>query len=167
MKRRSTRTITVLSQASLVTTPWRTRFGISAPSRGLRGRLAAPLAENGLDAGDVAPHLAHPRGIFELAAGALETQVEDLLAERLDFLGQLVLGAGPQIAGFHALHDGSSSPGRVTKRVPIGSLAAANWKASRATSWVTRSSSNMMRRGLTRQTQNSGEALPLPMRTSA
>src|SRR4030088_329076 len=119
MKRRSTRTITVLSQASLVTTPWRTRFGMLTPSLGLRDRRAAPLAENGLDAGDVAPHLAHPRGVFELATGALETQVEDLLAERLDFLGQLVFGAGSQIARFHAFHDGSSSPRRVTKRVPI------------------------------------------------
>src|SRR5689334_7869356 len=124
MTRRSTRTITVLLQASLTTTPWRTRLGMLAPNRGLRGRAghlgAAPLAENGLDAGDIAPHLAHPRGVFELTTGALEPQVEDLLAERLDLLGQLVLGAGPQIARFHALHDGSSSPRRVTKRVPIG-----------------------------------------------
>src|SRR3984893_1563933 len=150
MTRRSTRTITVLSQASLTTTPWRTRFGMLAPSRGLRGRLAAPLAENGLDAGDVAPHVAHPRGVLELTAGALETQVEDLLAEGLDLLGQLVLGAGPQVAGFHALHDATSSPRRVTKRVPIGSLAAASSKASRATSGVTPSSSNMMRPGCAR-----------------
>src|SRR3984893_7181885 len=167
MTRRSTRTITVLSQASLTTTPWRTRFGILTPSRGLRGRLVAALAEDGPDAGDMAPHLAYPRGVFELAAGALETQVEDLLAEGLDLLGQLVLGAGPQVAGFHALHDGSSSPRRVTKRVPIGSLAAASSKASRATSGVTPSSSNMMRPGFTLATQNSGEPLPLPMRTSA
>src|SRR5439155_16155541 len=167
MTRRSTRTITVLLQASLTTPPWRTRLGMLAPSRGLRGRLAAPLAENGLDAGDVAPYLAHPRGVFELTAGALETQVEDLLAERLDFFGQLVFGAGPQVAGFHALHDGSSSPRRVTKRVAIGSLAAANSKASRASSGGTPSSSNMMRPGFTRHTQNSGEPLPLPMRTSA
>src|SRR5437588_1089615 len=167
MTRRSTRTITVLLQASLTTTPWRTRLGMLAPSRGLRGRLAAPLAENGFDAGDVAPHLAHPRGVFELTAGALEPQVEHLLADGLDFLGQLVFGAGPQIARFHAFHDGSSSPRRVTKRVPIGNLAAANSKASRATSGVTPSSSNMMRPGFTRHTQNSGEPLPLPMRTSA
>src|SRR5436309_12365870 len=125
MKRRSTRTITVLSQASLVTTPWRTRFGMLTPSLGLRDRRAAPLAENCLDAGDVAPHLAHPRGVFKLTAGALETQVEDLLAERLDLFGQLVLRAGPQVAGFHALPDGTSSPRRDTQRVPSGSLAAA------------------------------------------
>src|SRR5947207_13893065 len=167
MKRRSTRTITVLSQASLVTTPWRTRFGMLTPSLGLRDRRAAPLAENGLDARDVAPHLAHPRGVFELTAGALETQVEDFLAERVDLLGQLVFGASSQIGGFPTFHDASSSPGRVTKRVAIGNLAAASSKASRATSGVTPSSSNMMRPGFTRQIQNSGEPLPLPMRTSA
>src|SRR5438477_427081 len=61
MKRRSTRTITVLSQASLVTTPWRTRFGMLTPSLGLRDRRAAPLAENGLDA-------AHPEFRRALAA---------------------------------------------------------------------------------------------------
>src|SRR3954453_14598750 len=110
MTRRSTRTITVLLQASLTTTPWRTRLGMLAPSRGLRGRRAAPLAKNSLDARDVAPHLAHPRGVFELTAGALETQVEDLLAERLDLLGQLVLGAGPESSGFHLLQEGASSP---------------------------------------------------------
>ena len=126
------RTITVLLQASLTTTPWRTRLGMLAPSRGLRGRLAAPLAENGLDAGDVAPYLAHPRGVFELTAGALETQVEDLLAEGIDLLGQLVLGAGPQISGCPTFHDASSSPGRVTKRVAIGNFAAAKSNASRA-----------------------------------
>src|SRR5260370_4853717 len=115
MTRRSTRTITVLLQASLTTTPWRTRLGISAPRR----RLPAPLAENGLDAGDVPPHLAHPRGIFELAAGALKTQIEDLLAESLDLLAKLVLGAGAQVAGPHALPACSSSPWPDTARVAI------------------------------------------------
>src|SRR5947209_14539512 len=121
MTRRSTRTITVLLQASLTTTPWRTRLGISAPRR----CLTAPLAENGLDAGDVAPHLAHPRGVFELTAGALETQVEDLLAERVDLFGQFILAARAQIAGFSALHGCASSPVRLTKRVAIGNFAAA------------------------------------------
>src|ERR1700682_2691173 len=134
MTRRSTRTIAVLSQASLTTTPWRTRFGMLAPSRGLRGRLAAPLAENGLDAGDVAPHLAHPRGVFELTAGALETQVEDLLAERVELLAELVLGTDAQVAGLHAFHGCSSSPRRITNRVWIGSLAAAGSKGSRGAS---------------------------------
>src|SRR5262249_28021991 len=102
MNRRSTRTMTVLSQASLTTTPWRTRFGISTPSRGRR--LAAPLTENGLDARDIAPHLAHSRRVFELTAGALKAQVEDLLAERLGLLGQFIVAAGAQIAGLSAFH---------------------------------------------------------------
>src|SRR5436309_10032288 len=167
MKRRSTRTITVLSQASLVTTPWRTRFGMLTPSLGLRDRRAAPLAENGLDAGDVASHLAHPRGVFELTAGALKTQVEDLLAERVELLAELVHGAGTYVAGFHPFHACSSSPWRITNRVAIGNFAAASSKASRAISGATPSSSNMIRPGLTRHTQNSGEPLPLPIRTSA
>src|SRR6266851_4766546 len=163
MTRRSTRTITVLSQESLTTTPCRMRFGILYPLR----RGAAALAKNGLDARDVAAHLAHPRGVFELAAGALETQVEDLPAERVDLFAQLVDRPGPQVGGFHSLHGWTPSPSRVTNLVPIGSLAAASSKASRATSGGTPSSSNMMRPGLTRQIQNSGEPLPLPMRTSA
>src|SRR5947209_18670273 len=163
MTRRSTRTITVLLQASLTTTPWRTRLGISAPRR----RLTAPLAENCLDAGDVAPHLSYPRGVFELTAGALKTQVEDLLAERVELLAEFVHGAGTYVAGLHPLHECSSSPWRITNRVAIGNLAAASSKASRATSGATPSSSNMIRPGLTRHTQNSGEPLPLPMRTSA
>src|SRR5579863_6860845 len=105
MTRRSTRTTTVLSQESLTTTPWRMRLGILTPNLGRRARLAAPLAENGLDAGDVAPHLAHPRGIFELPAGALKTQVENLLAEGVDLLGQLIDRAGSQIGSLHPLHD--------------------------------------------------------------
>src|SRR6266851_2652787 len=155
--------MTVLSPESLTTTPWRMRFGMLYPLR----RCAAALAENGLDARDVAPHLAHPRGVFELAAGALETQVENLPAERVDLLGQLVERAGPEVGGRHSLHGSTPSPWRVTNRVPIGSLAAPSSKASRATSSGTPSSSNMMRPGFTRQIQNSGEPLPLPMRTSA
>src|SRR5437660_12924484 len=113
MTRRSTRTITVLSHASLTTTPCRTRLGIAASSflRGLRGARA--LAEDGLDTGDVAPHLAHPRGVLELSAGPLEAQVERLLAEILELLLQLVGCLGPDVARLHAA---TSSPSRATKR---------------------------------------------------
>src|SRR3954452_18958004 len=164
MTRRSTRTITVLSQAWLTTTSCSTRFGILLRSR---RRLSAPLAENGFDARDLAPHLANPRGVFELPAGALESQVEDFLAQIVNLLRQLVFAARAQVRGPDALHAVTSSACLVTKRVPIGSFAAANSNASRAISRVTPSSSNMMRPGLTRQTQNSGDPLPLPMRTSA
>src|SRR5438552_18336058 len=110
------------------------RFGILCPLRRLRRRRASPLAENGLDARDVAPHLAHRRGVFELAAGALETQVENLPAQRVDLFGQLVERTGPQVGGLHSLHGSIPSPCRVTNLVPIGSLAAPSSKASRATS---------------------------------
>src|SRR5437868_15537512 len=95
------------------------------------GLLSAAFAENGFDAGDVAPNLAHPRGVFELPAGALEAQVEDLLRQIVDLRGQLVDGARPQIGGFHPLHGCATSPGRVTTRVAIGSFAAASSTASR------------------------------------
>src|SRR5216683_4322143 len=163
MTRRSTRTTIVLSQASLTTTPCRTRFGMTLFLL-LRGGRAGALAQDGLDARDIATDLAHARRVLELTAGALEAQVERLLAKVLDLLFQLVGGFRPEIVSLHA---DASSPSRVTKRVPIGSLAAARSKASRASDAGTPSSSNMMRPGLTRHTQNSGVPLPLPMRTSA
>src|SRR4051794_38571730 len=58
-------------------------------------------------------------------------------------------------------------PTRATKRVLIGSLAAASASASLATVIDTPSSSNSTRPGLTRAAQNSGAPLPEPMRTSA
>src|SRR5207237_10123933 len=125
-------TITVLSQASLVTTPWRTRFGMLTPSLGLRDRRAAPLAENGLDAGDVAPHLAHPRGVFELATGALETQVEDLLAERVDLFGQFILTAPAQLPCLSALHSCSLPSRPLTHRGVLRHFRAPNPRASLA-----------------------------------
>src|SRR6195256_2262331 len=56
---------------------------------------------------------------------------------------------------------------RATKRVLIGSLAAASDSASFAVCTVTPSISKITRPGLTRATHNSGVPLPEPMRTSA
>src|SRR4029077_10761837 len=56
---------------------------------------------------------------------------------------------------------------RSTKRVLIGSLAAASDSASRAVCTATPSISKITRPGFTRATHNSGEPLPEPMRTSA
>src|SRR6267154_5813814 len=56
---------------------------------------------------------------------------------------------------------------RATKRVLIGSLAAASVSASLAVCTVTPSISKITRPGLTRATHNSGVPLPEPMRTSA
>src|SRR5271165_2842378 len=127
-------------------------------------RFAAPLAEDGLDAGDVASHLAHPRGVLQLSVCALKTQIENFLTEHVDLTRKLVIGLGPDITCLHAV---ASSPSRTIKRVARGNFAAASANASRAVSAGTPSSSNMMRPGLTRQIQYSGEPLPLPMRTSA
>src|SRR5438270_515751 len=56
---------------------------------------------------------------------------------------------------------------RATKRVLIGSLAAASDRASFAVCTVTPSISKITRPGFTRATHNSGVPLPEPMRTSA
>ena len=56
---------------------------------------------------------------------------------------------------------------RATKRVLIGSLAAASDSASFAVCTVTPSISKITRPGLTRATHNSGVPLPEPIRTSA
>src|SRR5205814_6965160 len=72
------------------------------------------------------------------------------------------------IGGFHFSHDKHPySAIRATKRVLIGSLAAASVSASLAVCTVTPSISNMTRPGLTRATHNSGVPLPEPIRTSA
>src|SRR5690606_11622088 len=65
VKRRSTRTTTVLSCLSLTTIPWSMRFGIVVPLN-LTLRAGALLLRHGLDPRDVAPHLPHARGVLEL-----------------------------------------------------------------------------------------------------
>src|SRR4030095_5722986 len=119
------------------------------------------------DAGDVAAHLAHAAGLAELTAGLLETQVESFLAQGAELFLELVLCLGAQIVGLHGFSPQPSAPTRATKRVLIGSLAAARASASLATVADTPSSSNSTRPGLTRAAQNTGAPLPEPMRTSA
>src|SRR5665213_1147970 len=108
MKRRSTRTVTVLSCTSLVTTPWSTRFGILLS---FLGGFAGAFAHDRLDARDVAAHLTHACRVLELTARPLEAQIERFLGELGDLALQLVVGLGANVGGLHAL--GSSSPGWV------------------------------------------------------
>src|SRR5262245_60628878 len=133
---------------------------------GLLLLLRALLRGDGLDTGDVAARFLQPRGVLELAGRALETQVEPLLLQIEDRVLPLVLAHRADILDFHLGHLGYSAM-RATKRVLIGSLAAARSSASRATWLVTPSISNSTRPGLTRTTHSSGEPLPEPMRTSA
>src|SRR5262249_8995407 len=115
-----------------------------------------------LQARDVAAHLAHARGVFELTGGALEAQVELLLLQLQHLVVDLVDGHDLDIGGLHRRY----SVIRAMKRVLIGSFAAARPRASLASSIGTPSISKMTRPGFTRQTQSSGVPLPLPMRTS-
>src|SRR5262245_38874258 len=94
--------------------------------------LRALLRGDGLDSGDVATRFLQPRGILELAGGALDTQVEPLLLQIEDGVLPLVLAQRADILDFHLGHLGHSAM-RATKRVLIGSLAAAKVSASRAT----------------------------------
>src|SRR6185369_7554100 len=128
----------------------------------------ALLRGNGLDAGDVATGLAKPRGIFQLPCGALEAQVEALLLQIEHGVIHLVGAHRANIGGCHLGHGHFSySAMRATKRVLIGSLAAASESASRAVCTGTPSISKITRPGLTRATHSSGVPLPEPMRTSA
>src|ERR1700736_2017442 len=165
VKRRSTRTTTVLACLSLTTTPWSVRFGILSPLLRLRVAL---LRGDGLDAGDVAASFAQPRRVLQLPGGTLETQIETLLFQIKDGVVHLIGAHCADIGGFHFSHDKHPySAMRATKRVLIGSLAAASVSASFAVCTVTPSISKRTRPGLTRATHNSGVPLPEPMRTSA
>src|SRR5918999_2358767 len=68
----------------------------------LRGRLAlALLPRDGLDAGDIAPDHAHPRGILELTRGALKAQVELLLLQLQHLVVELIDGHRSGVGSFH------------------------------------------------------------------
>src|SRR5262245_49899523 len=100
--RRSTSTVTVLSILSLVTRPVRTRLGIVRLLSGLRhGGLL--FRHDRLHTRDLAPNLLHPAGALELARGALETQVELLLAQVEQHRAELVLALQPHVGGLRLL----------------------------------------------------------------
>src|ERR1700722_19273316 len=151
---------------------------------------ATLLGENGLDARDVAAQHADAAGIFHLAVGTLEAQVELLLLEIGELAAQLVRTLGAKIFGpgrgfgarllglFRSLGGGflrcflghlsiPYSPVRETNLVAMESFAWPRRMASLAVAKSTPSISNRIRPGLTLATQNSGAPLPEPMRTSA
>src|SRR6185312_5285329 len=126
----------------------------------------ALFSGDGLDAGDIAARLLETRGVLQLPGGALEAQVEPLLLEVEDGILHLIGAHRTDVGRFHLGHEHYSAM-RSTKRVLIGSLAAASSRASRAVWLLTPSISNSTRPGFTRTTHNSGAPLPEPMRTSA
>src|SRR5215831_5210264 len=100
VKRRSTRTTTVLSCLSLTTVPWSTRLGIRASSlRRLFG--GALLARDRVDPRDIPPHLADARGVFQLTGRPLEAQIKPLLFQFQELVAELIEGHGPHLVDFH------------------------------------------------------------------
>src|SRR5690606_34831303 len=78
------------------------------------------------------------RRLLELTGRALKAKIERFLLQFQHFVVDLVGAKCTYIADLHITH----SAMRATKRVRIGSLAAARRSASRATASVTPSSSN-------------------------
>src|SRR5512138_1266469 len=111
---------------------------------GLLLLLRALLRGDGLDTGDIAAGFAQPRGVLQLPGGALETQVEALLLQIEDGVLPLVFSHRADVFDFHLGHVTYSAI-RATKRVLIGSLAAASASASLAVCTVTPSISNITR----------------------
>src|SRR6516164_311223 len=93
----------------------------------------ASLRGDGQNAGNVAPHDPHTRGVLKLSARLLKSQVELLLLKLERFVVELIIGhnanVGETAGRFHSSAPYSAM--RCTKRVLIGSLAAARLNASR------------------------------------
>src|SRR6185436_754883 len=102
---------------------------------------------------DVPADDAHARSAFELTCGPLKAQIELLLLELEDLVLEFVWSHGSYVTDLH-IH--ALYPMRATKRVLIGSLAAASRIASRAVPSSTPSTSNMMRPGFTLHAHHSG-----------
>src|SRR5215217_3462507 len=106
----------------------------------------ALLTQKRGDAGDVLAHFRDPVGLFHLAGGGLEAQVELFLLELEQLVGQLVGRLNPQIGDLGHAPTCSTwaipASRRVTTLVRTGSLAAPRRSASRAMSSGTPSISN-------------------------
>src|SRR5262245_40262351 len=98
---------------------------------GLLLLLRALLPRDGPDVGDVAARFLQPRGVLQLPGGALEAQIEAFLLQIEDSVIHLVVAHRADVFDFQLSHDHYSAM-RSTKRVLIGSLAAASASASLA-----------------------------------
>src|SRR4051812_50224499 len=93
---------------------------------GLLAGVDAALARDGQGAGEVTLGGAQPGGVLQLARGVLEAQTEQVLADRLDAVAQLVVLKIAQLLG----RDGHQASSRMTNFVRTGSL----WPARRMAS---------------------------------
>src|SRR5690606_8350006 len=147
--------------------------------RRLRGNLGGrrggadaelALADDRVDAGDVALDGAHTTVTLELAGRGLEAQVEQLLLGALQLVDEALVLVGVELGGRELLgSDGhyASPSSRLMMRALGGSLCMARVSAPRASSSETPETSNSTRPGLTLATHHSGDPLPEPMRVSA
>src|SRR5262245_6758314 len=108
-----------------------------------------PLAQDGLDAGEVATHRPHLGGGLELPHRLLDAQPEQLIVQVLLLRPQLVEA---QLAYLTSLHHAFSWPNRAANFVLIGSFAEASCMARRASVSLTPSISNITRPGRTTHT---------------
>src|SRR6185295_18509846 len=121
------------------------------------------LAQNRLDARQVAAHAAHLGRRLELPHRLLNPQPEQLVVEVA--LAHQQVG-DRQLANLRRLHDTVSCSKRIANLVLIGSLAEASRIALRASTSLTPSISNSTLPGRTTHTHCSGAPLPLPIRVS-
>src|SRR5581483_4070031 len=126
--------------------------------------LQFALAQERADPCDVATDELHPCVIGQLAGCILESKIEQLLLKITQSTSRLGIVQRPQLGHLHAVVTAVS---RSINRVAMGSLCAARWSASRASSGATPPTSNMTRPGRTTATQWSGAPFPPPMRVSA
>src|SRR5690606_30956096 len=128
------------------------------------------LADDRVDARDVALHGAQAAVALELSGRRLEAQVEQLFLGLLEFVDETLVLESIELVGAKLLgtdrHYASPSS-RLMMRALSGSLWMARVSASRAMVSLTPLSSNSTRPGLTFATHHSGLPLPLPMRVSA
>src|SRR6185437_13657676 len=120
-----------------------------------------------VDAGDLLADGAQPPVAFQLAGGALETEVEQLLLGLSQLAAELLRAGGAQLLGGQARSHQASPTSRLTILHFMGSLCIARRSASRATCSFGKDSSNITRPGFTLAIHHSGEPLPEPRRVSA
>src|SRR5262249_54368272 len=126
--------------------------------------LAQALAEDRVDARDVPARVSDQHRVLELIGGLLEAGLETIVLGLAHRTAQLLRIVALQVLRAQPL--AHSNPSRATKRVCTDSLCSARWKASRARSSRTPSSSYITRPGRTTATHSSGLPFPLPMRVS-
>src|SRR2546426_507859 len=127
--------------------------------------FVAKLRNPGFNAGNVAAQGAKAARFFELGAGLLQAEIENVVPEVAAISQQFRHGLFLNLFAFFFFHSWAIR-WREMNRVLIGSLVAARRNDSRATASVTPSTSKSTLAGRMTATQDSSGPLPLPMRVS-